>query len=58
MSLGRRGAVEGSVLLYIILIVVGAFILIIILQIFTPYKITDLFKPLFSASGIDINHII
>ncbi|MCL4398980.1 hypothetical protein M1293_00495 [Candidatus Parvarchaeota archaeon] len=54
---GRLGSIEGSVLLYIILIVVGVLILVVILEIFTPYKITDLFKPIFSTN-VNVGNLI
>lgn len=45
-----KGVVSG-VFLYIILIVIGILLIIIFLELFTPYKFTDLFKAFISKSS-------
>jgi hypothetical protein len=45
----KKGVVSGM-FLYIILIIVGVLLVIIFLQLFTPYKFTGLFKDFVSRS--------
>ncbi|MCL4362813.1 MAG: hypothetical protein OH338_01995 [Candidatus Parvarchaeota archaeon] len=48
--MNNKGVVSG-VFLYIILIIVGILLIIIFLEIFTPYKFTNLFKVFISKSN-------
>ena len=45
-----NGVVSG-VFLYIILIIIGILLIVIFLELFTPYKFTDLFKAFISKSN-------
>ena len=47
--MNENGVVSG-VFLYIILIIIGILLIIIFLELFTPYKFTDLFKAFISKS--------
>lgn len=59
LDMYRKGTVEGAVLLYIIIIVVMAVIIIFFLQVFTPYKITNLVNVFInSSSGINYDRFI
>ncbi|EFD92930.1 MAG: hypothetical protein BJBARM5_0303 [Candidatus Parvarchaeum acidophilus ARMAN-5] len=49
----NKGVVSG-VFLYIILIIIGIFLIIIFLELFTPYKFTSLFKD-FVAKSVSTN---
>jgi hypothetical protein len=44
-------AVVSGVFLYIILIIIGILLIVIFLELFTPYKFTDLFKAFISKSS-------
>ncbi len=46
----KNKAVVSGVFLYIILIVIGVILVIIFLELFTPYKFTSLFKAFISKS--------
>ncbi len=46
----KNNAVVSGVFLYIILIIVGIILVIIFLEIFTPYKFTSLFSAFISKS--------
>ncbi len=48
--MNNKGVVSG-IFLYIILIVIGVLLIIIFLELFTPYKFTDLFKAFISKSS-------
>ena len=48
--MNESGVVSG-VFLYIILIIIGILLIIIFLELFTPYKFTDLFKAFISKSN-------
>jgi hypothetical protein len=45
----KKGATS-SIFLYIILIVIGAVIILVVLQVFTPYKLSDLFTTLITKA--------
>ncbi len=47
----RKGAIEGRVLVYIIIIIVGIILVIVFLELFTPYKISSWIDSLISAGG-------
>jgi VanZ family protein len=49
--MNTRASVPGTVMVYIILLIAGMIILIILFQLFTPYKITSLLDGLFNSSG-------
>lgn len=46
-----NGGVVSGIFLYIILIIIGILLVIIFLELFTPYKFTDLFKAFIIKSG-------
>jgi hypothetical protein len=48
--MNEKGVVSG-IFLYIILIIIGILLIIFFLEIFTPYKFTDLFKAFISKSN-------
>jgi hypothetical protein len=48
--MSEKGVVSG-IFLYIILIIIGILLIIIFLELFTPYKFTDLFKAFISKSN-------
>lgn len=47
--MNNEGVVSG-VFLYIILIIIGILLIVIFLELFTPYKFTGLFKAFISKS--------
>ena len=49
--MNTRASVPGTVMVYIILLIAGMIILIILFQLFTPYKITSLLGGLFNSSS-------
>ncbi len=51
-----KASVEGALLMYILLAIAGIIIVIIILQIFTPYKISGLIN-VFMNSSASIHYI-
>ncbi|MCW1301763.1 MAG: hypothetical protein OH316_01345 [Candidatus Parvarchaeota archaeon] len=54
-----KGSVEGAVLVYIVILIVMIIIIIFVLQVFTPYKITNLVGELLNSSeGINYAHFI
>jgi TRAP-type C4-dicarboxylate transport system permease small subunit len=45
----KKGSIQSSVLLYIILMVIAVILIIIFLQFFTPYKFSTFIESLFSG---------
>lgn len=49
-------AVVSGIFLYIILIIIGAMLIILFLELFTPYKFTSLFQAFISKSnGLNVS---
>lgn len=46
----EKQGVVGSIFIYIILIIIGAVIILIVLEVFTPYKFTSLFTTFISKA--------
>ncbi|MGC8516655.1 MAG: hypothetical protein ACP5MT_02055 [Candidatus Acidifodinimicrobium sp.] len=47
----KKGAVEGAVIIYVVIIVVMIIIIIFFMQVFTPYKITNLLNVFMNSSS-------
>jgi len=51
----NKGSVEGGIIIYILLVIAGIVIIIVLLELFTPYKITNLIN-IFINSSSNINY--
>ena len=47
----KRGAIEGSIFIYIILLIVAILLIIIVLEFFTPYKISNFINSFIAAGS-------
>lgn len=51
LGMDSKASVEGGILIYILLAIAGIIIIIIVLQLFTPYKFTNLINIFINSSG-------
>ncbi|MCL5009457.1 MAG: hypothetical protein M1433_00520 [Candidatus Parvarchaeota archaeon] len=47
----EKGAIQGTVLLYIVLIIIVVIVILIFLQFLTPYKLSNFIESFISAAG-------